>query len=201
MANEQLMAMLAKSKAVMNKVESGDYSAGNIDKSSIMDSDNCVATAPGMSSQGPGGYITEKEGRPGVAAKNLPPEIQKLMMDHPIPVMNPMNVMQAFTAEDVAPLLETIKRDQQPRVNNQEPPVIQPSFDKIPNVGASKKIDEVYTNNSDYVLISKSELKNTINEALLSFMSTFSQNLTENTIKNTITTLVREGKLGIRKKT
>lgn len=51
-------------------------------------------------------------------------------------------------------------------------------------------------NRSDYVLISKKELKDVVNESLKSFLKQYSHKLEEAVIKKTIKTLLNENKRG-----
>ncbi len=55
--------------------------------------------------------------------------------------------------------------------------------------------------NSDMITISKSDLKGMINEAISQFFSeAYNKTLTESAIKQTINTLIREGKNNVKKK-
>lgn len=187
--NENLIKILGNARNVMGKVESGDYSKGNVDASYLqqvdgtkLDQKNVVTTAVNQRTNQK--YLAEGEGPPGIAAKNLPKEILELMKNKPIPQAKMPST--GFSLDDVAPLIVK-KQPQQSR-----------PIETLHEMNRS--VDEILSEknkSSDYVLVSKSELKNMINEALLSFMTTYR----EATIKETVTALIREGKVNIVKKT
>lgn len=183
--NENLIKILGNARNVMGKVESGDYSKGNVDASYLQQVDGTkldnskAVTATPVNSRLNHKYLAEGEGPPGVAAKNMPKEILELMKAKPIPQGKLPST--GFSLEDVAPLV----------INKSKPLEDLHKMNESVNSILSEK-----NKNSDLILISKSELKNTINEALLSFMT----NYREATIKETITALIKEGKLNVVKK-
>lgn len=188
--NEQLIKILGNARSVMGKVESGDYSRGNVDTSYLeavdgtkLDAKHAVSNQQ-VNTRNQQRYLAEGEGPPGIAAKNLPKEILDLMASKPIPQMKPPTT--GFSLDDVAPLVvkKTKPLDELHKMN-----------ESVETILSEKN------RTSDLITISKSELKNIINETLLNFMTNFSNNLTENTIKQTINTLIREGKVNVVKKT
>lgn len=109
-----------------------------------------------------------------VMASNLPPAIKEAMIKNPIPQlqMPPSN----FTLEDLGDLVE------KPKVRTQ--------------------INErVVSQNSDMITVSRTELKELINESLMTFFKdSYEKTLTEAAIKKTINTLINEGKINVKKK-
>lgn len=185
---DKLMAMLSGAKQVMDKVNSGDYATGNISENSIMqDTGTYLSQLPeGAVAHRPVSNKPIQQTHQGIAANKLPPNIYKAMIENPIPVPNNFGGGSTFSAEDVQELIK-------PRVNER---VQQPTYNApISNVQI--------TNTAGQMLISitEAELDKKINDALLKFMAeTFSRNLTENTIKKTISTLIREGKIKVNAK-
>jgi hypothetical protein len=109
-----------------------------------------------------------------VMASNLPPAIKEAMIKNPIPQLQMST--SSFSLEDLGDLVEKPKS------------VVQINERKIQQ-------------NSDMVTISRTELKELINESLLSFFkNTYEKTLTEAAIKKTINTLINEGKINVRKK-
>lgn len=185
MDNAKLIAMLSGAKKVMDKVESGDYTTGNVSENSInIDTSNYLPSTAGsqVQYQPQQQHYQQSNAHTGVgaSASKLPKQIQQLMSDFPIPQADYSSIGQSFSASDVAPLL---------RENRAPSPIVE-KYETIKH----------FANDSDKVMISKIELKAIINEALLDFMTKFSKNLSEDTIKNTINTLIKEGKIGVTKK-
>lgn len=182
--NENLIKILGNARNVMGKVESGDYSKGNVDASYLqqvdgtkLDKSNAIMTPP-VNSRLNHKYLAEGEGPPGIAAKNMPKEILELMKAKPIPQAKMPS--SGFSLEDVAPLV----------IKNKPLDELHKMNESVNSILSEKN------KSSDYILVSKSELKNIVNEALLSFMT----NYREATIKETITSLIKEGKLNVVKK-
>jgi hypothetical protein len=109
-----------------------------------------------------------------VMASNLPPAIKEAMIKNPIPQLQ--MPPSSFSLEDLGDLVEQPKKPVQ--LNE-------------------RKIQQ----NSDMITISRTELKELINESLLSFFkNTYEKTLTEAAIKKTINTLINEGKINVKKK-
>lgn len=110
-----------------------------------------------------------------VMSSKLPSVIKEAMLKHPIPQLQ--GPPSKFSLEDMADLIDK------------------------PKFASSTKSNERINNNSDVITISKSELKNMINESIIQFLvQSYNKNLTENAIKQTINTLIKEGKINIKKK-
>lgn len=214
MDNTELARILGNARKVMNKVENNSFSTGHVNESAMkVDSSSLLTHVPdghqAPTSKGPQ-YIQEKEGPAGVAGKNLPANIRKLMEERPIEVPIPRSMGGgSFSLEDVESLVVKKPTPSQPTQPLSQPshlsqPTKMNRFEEeyVPTTPAPRKIvrEESYSSDSDVVMISKSELKNMMNEVLLNFMTTFSTNLKETTIKETISTLIREGKISINKK-
>jgi hypothetical protein len=109
-----------------------------------------------------------------VMASNLPQAIKEAMIKNPIPQLQGPPT-PSFKLEDMGGLVE-------------KKPVAKPT-----------RLNE--SNNGDMITISRSELKELINESITQFFTqAYNKNLTEAAIKKTISTLINEGKLNIKKK-
>lgn len=112
-----------------------------------------------------------------VMASNLPQAVKEAMIKTPIPQLQAPP--SKFTLEDVSDLVPKVAAKQQPR----------------------KQINESAYGSDDMITISKSELKTMINEAIGQFFTqAYNKNLTEAAIAQTIKTLIKEGKLAVKKK-
>lgn len=107
-----------------------------------------------------------------VMASKLPPLIKEAMLKNPIPQLQ--RPPSSFTLEDVQDV------------------VVKPQARKPLTEGAHA---------NDLITVSKSELKSMINEAITQFFTqAYNKNLTEAAIKQTINTLIKEGKINVKKK-
>jgi hypothetical protein len=110
-----------------------------------------------------------------VMASNLPQVVKEAMIKNPIPQLQ--GPPSKFTLEDMSDLVE--KPAAKPR----------------------KQINENVRNSNDMITISRTELKELINESISQFFTqAYNKNLTEAAIKKTISTLINEGKLNVKKK-
>lgn len=184
-----LQGILAKSKQVMNKVE-GDkpvkQSKGRLEESyqaeesyiyderderEPMYEDYTPVSDPTQVSD-----YTEEQ----VRASNLPPAIKEAMLKNRIPRINGM--ASGVSAEDISRITGAPIRQQKPTITE--------SQQKRPQ-----------QNNSDMVTLSRTELKEMINEGISTFFKqVYDKTLTEETIKKTINLLIKEGKIGVKKK-
>lgn len=106
-----------------------------------------------------------------VRNSKLPDNIKQLMIKHPIKQSS--FTQTKFTAEDIE------------KINGTNKEVIQ---------------EQRLTGNSDMITISKSELKDMINEGISTFFKQiYDKTLTEETIKKTINLLIKEGKINVKK--
>jgi len=110
-----------------------------------------------------------------VMASNLPQAVKEAMIKNPIPQLQ--GPPSKFTLEDMSDLVEK--------------PVAKPR----------RQLNEDARPSNDMITISRTELKAMINEAIGQFFTqAYNKNLTEAAIKKTISTLINEGKLNVKKK-
>ncbi len=185
-----LSAILAKSKQVMNKVEgeapksvkpsrneqiNENYGDNFYDETDEREPvyENYMPSTGTEEYQAPRDYTREM-----VENSRLPQAIKDIMIAKPIPVLT--SPPSRFTAEEISKITGTPLRDnraQEPRQRVQEN-IQQP------------------TRNSEMITISKSELKDMINEGISTFFKqVYDKTLTEETIKKTINLLIKEGKI------
>lgn len=187
-----LANILAKSKAVMSAVENTSPTSKSSNKQRMDEDYNEPSYRPMYderderepeyktptlkdyrpnASAQPKMYTAEQ-----VMASNLPPAVKEAMIKNPIPQLQGPPV--SFKLEDVSDLVE-------------KPVLRQPK----------KQINESTHNSNDMITISKTELKAMINEAIGQFFTqAYNKNLTEAAITQTIKTLIKEGKLAVKKK-
>lgn len=180
----RLKNILGASKAIMNKVETGNFETGHVDARALTEEGVAQLQSEGVSrpmTQGPAvGYTEER-----VMKSNLPPAIKKAMLENPIPQLT--NPSYTFSLDDVSDLAEEKKMG-------------------LPKVPKTKVINESYSNQSGLITVSKEQLKemvnDLVNEKLLEFfVKNHNKSITEDTVKRTITTLIKEGKIQPKKKT
>jgi hypothetical protein len=181
----RLKSILSASKAVMNKVETNSFSTGHIDGRALNEDGVKQLQSEGVSRPAAqNNSLSYNEDM--VKNSKLPPAIKQAMLEHPIPKIGGPN--HTFTLDDVSELVD-------------EKPMGVP---KRPNTKA-QPINEVRTS-SDMITISRSQLdeivENIVNEKLLEFFTkNYNKALTEQTVKTTINTLIKEGKIQPKKKT
>ena len=184
----RLASILGKAKSVMKATESGNYKTGNIDSSMLVqDTNNYVteAYAPQAAIQQnsyadparPIGAYNEQ----AIMNSNMPESIKKLMRETPIALPN-NPIGHTFNLDDVAHLMDN--------------PV--PAAPR--NRQAVTENHNKYSNNSDMITVSKTQLKDIVKDVLIEYLTNeYSKTLTENTIKKTINTLIKEGKISTKK--
>lgn len=178
----RLKGILGNAKAVMNKVENNNFKTGNIDARALTEDGIVELQSEGVSrptTQSPQSYTEDM-----VKNSNLPPIIKKAMLEKPIPQLTPNHT---FTLDDVADLSEDKKM-------------------KYPSTPKTKVVNESRQTQSGLITISKEELKemvnDLVNEKLLEFfVKNHNKSITEDTVKRTISTLIKEGKIATKKKT
>lgn len=180
----RLKGILGNAKAVMNKVENNNFKTGNIDARALTEDGIAELQSEGVKPK-PSSASAHVYTEDMVRNSNLPSAIKKAMIEKPIPQL--ASPMHTFSLDDVSDLNEEKKM----------------SYPKTPKTNV---VTESYQNQSGLITISKEELKtmvnDLVNERLLEFfMKNHNKTVTEETIKKTITTLVKEGKLGVKKKT
>lgn len=179
----RLKAILGASKNLMKKVESGDFETGHIDPRALTAEGVAELQAEGVTR--PSNQTMNQTNRVGyteedVRNSRLPDVIKKAMIERPIQQMTPNHT---FTLDDVSEMSEK--------------PMGTP---RIPKAAPRRQVAESYQNNSDYITVSKDELNemvsDIVNKKLLEFfMQNHNKRLTEDAVKKTITTLMKEGKL------
>ena len=127
-----------------------------------------------------------------IRASKLPESIKKIMIENPIPkVEMASGGGPTFSIDDVKQLV---------RPQIAQPVPQQTSFSQVPNM-----INETAIVNSQgkmLITMTEAELDKKINDALMNFMATtFTKQLKEETIKKTISTLIKEGKIRVKQKT
>jgi hypothetical protein len=176
----KLKNILGASKAIMNKVETGNFETGNIDPRALTEDGVAKLQSEGIKrpSSNPIGYTEDM-----VKNSNLPPVIKKAMIENPIPQLT--NPAYTFSLDDVSDLSEEKKMG-------------------LPKVPKTKTITESY--NKSGINVTREDLRDMVNdlvnEKLLEFfMKTHNKTLTEETVRKTINTLIKEGKLTQKKRT
>ena len=185
-----LQALLAKSKQVMNKVETdkplkptpmtesytNDASYGDYDTDSFEhDEKEMVYENYNPTQYDPTNIqdYTEEQ----VMSSKLPEAIKEAMLKNRIPRLQ--SPPSKFTAEDISRITGAPIRKPKTMVNE----------------------SKVINNNPDMITISKTELKDMINEGISTFFKQiYDKTITEETIKKTINLLIKEGKINVKKK-
>ena len=113
-----------------------------------------------------------------IMASNLPPAIKEAMLNKPIPRLS--GPPSKVSAEAIAKLTgATIRK---------------------PNEGMSRQVIKEGTN-SDMITINRVDLQNMIDESINRFFKqVYDKTVTEETIKKTINTLIKEGKIQTKRK-
>jgi hypothetical protein len=187
----QMIALLAKSKQVMNKSlndkpivskhaqavsESYSYDSTPIYAESDEREPNYDEYAPTPVAAAPLQNFSKEH----IMASKLPDNIKEAMIKNPI-ARAEMGGISQEAIEAINPSAR--KATPQARQVVNEGRVAQPA-------------------NSDLITISRSELKEIMNETLVSFLKTnYEKSLTEAAITKTINLLIKEGKIGVKKKT
>jgi hypothetical protein len=179
----RLKGILGASKAIMKKVETGDFETGHVDARALTEEGVAQLQSEGvsrpMSQSAPVGYSEER-----VMNSNLPPAVKRAMLEKPIPQLT--SPSYTFSLDDVADLQEEKKMG-------------------LPKAPRTKQLTESYSNNSGLISVTKEQLKemvnDLVNEKLLEFfIKNNNKTVAENAVKRTITTLINEGKIVAKKK-
>jgi hypothetical protein len=189
----KLKNILGNAKKIMQVTESGNYKTGNIDSTKLVQDTSTYVNESNMG----GTYIPEtynqSYGDPTRPVNNynqemiqnsrLPEAIKQAMLAHPIP-QTTMN--HTFSLDDVSDLID-------------EKPMPTPQARR--NVVNEQTTNHTnHSNNSNMVTIDKNELRDVIKDVLIEYLTQeYSKNLTENVIKKTINTLIKEGKVSNKK--
>lgn len=126
-----------------------------------------------------------------VRNSRLPENIKKLMIEHPIKQAQMPSATSNFTPEQIARIRGQMGTSQPTQVHAQAPQQrLHETQRQIPTM----------VNNGDMITLSKSDLKDMINEGIATFFKqVYDKTLTEETIKKTINVLIKEGKIGVKK--
>lgn len=178
----KLKSILGNAKAVMNKVESNTYKTGNVDARALTEEGVQELQSEGYSRPVSAQASTYTEEM--VKNSKLPSAIKKAMLENPIPQLTTPN--HTFSLNDVSDLTE-------------EKPMGLPRTPKTRVVNESKQ-------QNGLISISKEDLREMVNELvneklLEFFVKNHNKNITEETVKRTISTLIKEGKIATKKKT
>jgi hypothetical protein len=193
----KLKGILAGAKQIMDKVETGDYSTGNIDGRALNEQGIQDMMAEGITR--PQGAVAPQMNSHQPMYKNMetskmPSAIKEAMMQTPIPQMTNHN--HTFNLSDVQ---ETTQPTNKPMVTAQNYPSTPQTNQHYQQQHYQQPMG---ANGNGTFTVSESGLRAIMNDMLLEFMAkTFTQNLSEDVIKKTINTLIKEGKVGVRKKT
>jgi len=187
----RLKGILGGAKAIMNKVETGDYTTGNVDGRALNEDGVQRMMAEGITRPQTSVAPQIQANQPlykNMETSNMPSAIKEAMMVTPIPQGNGVN--HTFNLEDVQ---ESPQRQQRPTQFPSTPKTNpQPVYEQQQPIGA---------NANGTFTVSESALRAIVQDMLLEFMTqTFTQNLSEDVIKKTIGTLIKEGKINVKKK-
>jgi hypothetical protein len=190
------MANLMRGKQLMGTTDNYKVDHKTVHQSMQANGDQLLESIPNGAT--PQRDVTKPMGNASVETiKNsrLPDAVKKLMIEQPIPKLEMgSGGGPTFSLADVKGLV-------QPQMAQTQIPTQQVvNEQKFVSPGVAPQI----TNSAGQMLITltEAELDKKINDALLNFMATtFTKNLTENTIKRTITTLIKEGKIKVKQKT
>lgn len=196
----KLRGILGGAKALMNKVDSGDYETGNLSLDTSVSGNQLVEGNGQMPQQQ---QYNGGENTTNVAPKvvngqaqyrnmetsKMPDFIKEAMKNQPIPQMNMQS--STFSLEDVQDLVEKPLPTQMKNPKRAPQPL--------------QEQRQVQQNANDTFTVSETALrgiiKDVVKDELLEFMSeTFAKKLTEQAIKRTINTLIKEGKIQTKKK-
>lgn len=173
----KLKGILGNAKKVMNKVETGNYETGHVDGRALTEDGVRQLQAEGVSR--PTSQPTVDTSR--IENSRLPESVKKAMRENPI--AQPSGLNHTFTLDDVSDIAY-------------EKPMPTPQARKQP-------IQETYQQPTQQNFGGHSEnvLRAMIKDVLIEYLSNeYSKNLTESVIKQTITTLINEGKVTTKKK-
>jgi hypothetical protein len=188
--NPALIALLTRSKKLMEKVENNDYTTGHVDSRALnedgvrqMQNEGVVRPQSMASNSSVSEDYTDEQ----VRNSKLPQAIKDAMINKKIPKASMNN--SAFSLENVSEMLEQEKPMGFVKQQTRKP------------VTENVISNNTYSSNSDMITISKSELKSMINESLAQFFKqSYDKTLTEDAIKKTINMLIKEGKISVKQK-
>lgn len=189
----KLKGVLAGARTIMNKVETGDYEVGNIDSRALNEDGVQQMMAEGitrpMNQQAVAPQMQPNQPLyKNMSTSKMPAAIKEAMMQTPIPQMQSPFQTGTFSLEDVQDIIPQQRQPQYPSTPRTNPQYVTEQA----QVGA---------NPNGTFTVSESALRAIVKDVLLEFMTTtFTKNLSEEVIKKTITTLVKEGKIKVNAK-
>lgn len=190
-SKERLQAMLGGAKQVLDKVNNSNFKIDHNRLNETLTGDvNLLDALPDGAT--PQTNATRPMGNTyqNLEKSKMPEAIKRAMIENPIPKLEMASGSgPTFSIDDVKSLVR---------------PQMAPQHVQAPQ-HTQTPINETKIMNSQgqmLITMTEAELDKKIQDALLEFMTTtFTKNLTENTIKRTITTLIKEGKIRVKPKT
>jgi hypothetical protein len=188
----RLKGILGGAKAIMNKVETGDYEVGQVDSRALNEDGVQQMMAEGITrpQQSVAPQMTPDQPMyRNLESSKMPSFIKDAMVNTPIPQMG-SPAGHTFNLEDVQEQTQQ-RAPQFPSTPKTEPR--QPIYEQQQPMGA---------NPNGTFTVSETALRAIVKDMLLEFMTTtFTKSLSEDVIKKTISTLIKEGKISVKKKT
>lgn len=202
LTDPRMLAILKGANKLIKKVETGDYEKGNINPDSIITEghDNFItedqALAQGIvkpirkssNSEISLNDLDDETYAEQVKRTKLPAAIQEIMIKKRIETptsLSPVNLdtVKAFLNEDG-------EKQFKPRTPNTKP------------IAKTVINENNHTNNGDRLItIGENQLKGLVKDAIAEFFTNeYNKTLTEQTIAKTINLLIKEGKIGMKKK-
>jgi len=175
----RLKGILGNAKKVMNKVETGNYETGHVDGRAL--TEDGVKQLQAESVRKPIQQAQQQYDDSRIQNSRLPESVKKAMRENPIP--QPTGLNHTFTLDDVYDVAD-------------EKPMPTPQARK-------QMVQENYQQpaQQNFGGYSENALRGMIKDVLIEYLSNeYSKNLTESVIKQTISTLINEGKINVKKK-
>jgi hypothetical protein len=178
----RLKGILGNAKKIMGKVETGNYETGNVDGRALTEDGVKQLHSEGVRRPAAQGHGQPQINESLIDNSRLPEAVKRAMKENPIPQATGLS--HTFTIDDVydiadekpMPMPQARRQQVQENVNYNQPQQAIPGY-------------------SDNVL------KAMIKDVLIEYLSNeYAKNLTESVIKQTITTLINEGKITTKKK-
>lgn len=191
----RLKDILGGARAIMQKVNTGNYQKGSVRLDESVNGDQLLDASQVQGTyqqpQNTGSVAPRVQGgRPvykNMETSKMPAKIKEAMMTNYIPQMSGPN--HTFTLDDVSDLAEKPMPMQPQQRSAQQAPI---------NESNQQRVNDTFTVSESAL---RGIIKDVVKEELLGFMSeTFSKSLTEETIKKTINTLIKEGKIKTKKR-
>jgi hypothetical protein len=181
----RLKGILGKSKALMNKVETGDYETGHVDARALTEDGvkdmMAEGIAPRMHSQPQAQQQAITPER--IAQSRMPEAIKRAMLENPIPqpVMN-----HTFTLDDVADFAQDDKPMPYPKANNyRKTAPAQPIMENMVQ---------------GMVGLNETQVRTIVKDEIIEFLTKyFTKSLTEDVQNKVIKQLLETGKIKVKK--